>query len=309
MDRNRPSSGKNYNMKQPRFSIHDAFEEENDEAIRVLGSTVVSTVGRPSTANNSNTNMPNNAQNEMATLTTCDPRLVSIKSICHIALNLPTWNIFLSLSHYPSRRVSKFGGGSSNNGEGGASVGGGGGGGGGDDTTSRDSDSLIQEYINMPPTEMYTHCWNHPKIRENWRTVLAAVLLLVIGIVLVTMGIFAIANPANGSQGFVFLLAGNLQIPSTRVPVTEDLIDDFHSILSFLARFHLLHTGCLSRSVYMACSYRLSRLQFLPSAFIYIVIESNCNKMNTIIILTRIRVIELGSWKRVYVLRLRLLNE
>lgn len=82
------------------------------------------------------------------------------------------------------------------------------GGGGGDDTTSRDSDSLIQEYINMPPTETYPHCWNHPKIRENWRTVLAAVLLLVIGIVLVTMGIFAIANPANGSQGFVFLLAG-----------------------------------------------------------------------------------------------------
>lgn len=31
-------------MKQPRFSIHDAFEEENDEAIRVYGSTVVSNV-------------------------------------------------------------------------------------------------------------------------------------------------------------------------------------------------------------------------------------------------------------------------
>lgn len=78
MDRNRPSSGKkpnNYNAKQPRFSIHDAFEEENDEAIRVLGSTVVSNVGRPSTAANSNTNSPANT-NEMATLTTCDPRCV-----------------------------------------------------------------------------------------------------------------------------------------------------------------------------------------------------------------------------------------
>lgn len=31
-------------MKQPRFSIHDAFEEENDEAIRVYGSTVVSNI-------------------------------------------------------------------------------------------------------------------------------------------------------------------------------------------------------------------------------------------------------------------------
>lgn len=79
---------------------------------------------------------------------------------------------------------------------------------GADDTTSRDSDSLIQEYINVPPTDLYTHCWNHPKIRENWRTVLAAVTLLIIGIVLVIMGIFSIANPANGSRGFVFLLAG-----------------------------------------------------------------------------------------------------
>lgn len=60
----------------------------------------------------------------------------------------------------------------------------------------------------MPPTDLYTHCWNHPKIRENWRTVLAAVTLLIIGIVLVTMGIFSIANPANSSRGFVFLLAG-----------------------------------------------------------------------------------------------------
>lgn len=78
----------------------------------------------------------------------------------------------------------------------------------GDDTTSRDSDSLIQEYATVPPTDLYKHCWNHPKIRENWRTVLAAVMLLVIGVILVGMGIYSIAKPANGSQGFVFLLAG-----------------------------------------------------------------------------------------------------
>lgn len=55
---------------------------------------------------------------------------------------------------------------------------------GADDTTSsRDSDSLIQEYINVPQTDLYSsyHCWNHPKIRENWRTVLAAITLLIIG--------------------------------------------------------------------------------------------------------------------------------
>lgn len=84
---------------------------------------------------------------------------------------------------------------------------------GADDTTSRDSDSLIQEYINVPPSEYYTHCWNHPKIRENWRTVLAAVTLLIIGVALLTMGVISICAPANGSRGFVFLLAGMFHWP------------------------------------------------------------------------------------------------
>lgn len=143
-------------MKQPRFSIQDAFEEENDEAIRVYGSTVTSNISKPSCSGSGNSNTvvsSNKDGNE------CDPR------------------------------NNKFGA---------------------DDTTSRDSDSLIQEYINVPPSDLYTHCWNHPKIRENWRTVLAAVTLLIIGIVLVTMGMISIASPANGSRGFVFLLAGSI---------------------------------------------------------------------------------------------------
>lgn len=76
-----------------------------------------------------------------------------------------------------------------------------------DDTTSRDSDSLIQEYGNLATTDS-TYCWRHPKIRENWRTVLAAVTLLVVGIGLVVMGAYAIADPHSGSQGAVFLVAG-----------------------------------------------------------------------------------------------------
>lgn len=40
------ASGSN---KQTKFSIHDAFEEENDEAIRVYGTTVVSNPVRPKT--------------------------------------------------------------------------------------------------------------------------------------------------------------------------------------------------------------------------------------------------------------------
>jgi hypothetical protein len=49
--------------------------------------------------------------------------------------------------------------------------------------TSRDSDSLIQDggfYTGMfDPTQS---CWTHPKIRENWKMVLAAVVLLIVGI-------------------------------------------------------------------------------------------------------------------------------
>lgn len=56
-------------MKQPRFSIHDAFEEENDEAIRVYGSTVISNIPKPSGSGAGNT-----TTNEM----TCDPRSVAI---------------------------------------------------------------------------------------------------------------------------------------------------------------------------------------------------------------------------------------
>lgn len=39
------NNSNNYNSrnKEKRFSIHDAFEEETDEAIRVYGSTVIST--------------------------------------------------------------------------------------------------------------------------------------------------------------------------------------------------------------------------------------------------------------------------
>lgn len=79
-----------------------------------------------------------------------------------------------------------------------------------DDTTSRDSDSLIQEYGAATP-DLYAHCWQHPKVRENYRTVLAAVTLLIVGLVLVVMGVFALTHPQSGSQGVVFLLAGMTQ--------------------------------------------------------------------------------------------------
>ncbi|XP_061382439.1 transmembrane protein 134 isoform X1 [Danaus plexippus] len=74
-----------------------------------------------------------------------------------------------------------------------------------EDTTSRDSDSLIHEYVEATQS---LYCWNHPKVRENWKTVCAAVILLVVGVGLLGMGTFAVAEPENGLQGAVFFVAG-----------------------------------------------------------------------------------------------------
>lgn len=76
-----------------------------------------------------------------------------------------------------------------------------------EDTTSRDSDSLIQEYGYLATNESPTYCWRHPKIRENWRTVLAAVTLLVIGTGLFVVGAYTVSDPQNFSQGIVFFIA------------------------------------------------------------------------------------------------------
>ncbi|KAF2882856.1 hypothetical protein ILUMI_23368 [Ignelater luminosus] len=75
--------------------------------------------------------------------------------------------------------------------------------------TSRDSDSLIQDYCDGSSQDIDNRsCFHHPKVRENWRMVLAATTLLFIGIGLLATGTLALAEPQAGLQGAVFLLAG-----------------------------------------------------------------------------------------------------
>lgn len=74
--------------------------------------------------------------------------------------------------------------------------------------TSRDSDSLIQDCYDGSVTDVSQSCFRHPKVRENWRMVLAAATLLVIGIGLFITGALAFAEPESGLQGAVFILAG-----------------------------------------------------------------------------------------------------
>lgn len=73
---------------------------------------------------------------------------------------------------------------------------------------SRDSDSLIQDTESLSQEYVTRSCFKHPKVRENWRMVLAATTLLFIGIGLLATGTLALADPNSGLQGAVFLLAG-----------------------------------------------------------------------------------------------------
>ncbi|XP_023019371.1 transmembrane protein 134 isoform X2 [Leptinotarsa decemlineata] len=74
---------------------------------------------------------------------------------------------------------------------------------------SRDSDSLIQGYYDCSSQEnLNRSCFNHPKVQENWRMVLAAATLLIIGLGLLMTGMITLAEPNSGLQGSVFLLAG-----------------------------------------------------------------------------------------------------
>ncbi|XP_076256362.1 transmembrane protein 230 [Rhynchophorus ferrugineus] len=75
--------------------------------------------------------------------------------------------------------------------------------------TSRDSDSLIQDYYDCSSDEnLHRSCFKHPKVRENWRMVLAATTLLIIGTGLLVTGTLTLSEPNSGLQASVFLLAG-----------------------------------------------------------------------------------------------------
>jgi len=78
------------------------------------------------------------------------------------------------------------------------------------DSTSQDEESLIQNnpgyYEGIQPTKFW---WKHPKIRQNWKMMLAALVLVLLGAGLIVTGIVAYAHPGlAGIQGFIFFIAG-----------------------------------------------------------------------------------------------------
>jgi len=80
-----------------------------------------------------------------------------------------------------------------------------------EDSTSQDSASLIPDaghgYYSGPSQEKFW--WKHPKIKQNWKMVIASALLVMVGTGLIVTGIVAYALPSlKGIQGFVFFIAG-----------------------------------------------------------------------------------------------------
>ncbi|XP_022189741.1 transmembrane protein 134 [Nilaparvata lugens] len=142
-----------------RFSIDDAFEEENDEAIKVYGSTTERSPLKPKIRNN--------------IMSLDDSVLVHVDVPRHCS---------------PNARFKNT-----------------------DDTLSVDSDTPMHDdyYTGLFDSTQQT-CWEHPKIRENWKVVLGAFLLLFVGAALLTTAVIVVLLPSDetGLQGLVFFIAG-----------------------------------------------------------------------------------------------------
>lgn len=78
------------------------------------------------------------------------------------------------------------------------------------DTASKDSDSLINDsyYYETEGFDVYACWWSHPKVRQNWKIVVSAFVLLIIGVGLVATGLVVEIMPIAGFKGIVFFMAG-----------------------------------------------------------------------------------------------------
>jgi len=158
------------------FSIDDAFEEEHTDAIRVYGATTT-------TERSPLTPISRNGSQQIISGSVAGADAVSV----HIYD--PPNSVSSSLAGNPIiRGLTNIKG--------------------GDDSLSKDSDSLITEggcECNYDPSRPW---FCHPKIRENWRVVLAAFSLFVIGLALTVGGIVILCLPIQGLSSTVFIFAG-----------------------------------------------------------------------------------------------------
>jgi len=78
------------------------------------------------------------------------------------------------------------------------------------DASSQDSASLIQHqagyYAGAQPLKYW---WTHQKIKENWKTVSAALVLVLLGAALIFTGVIIYCNPSwEFIEGYAFFIAG-----------------------------------------------------------------------------------------------------
>lgn len=147
--------------KSQKFSIDDAFDDEEDDIIRSYGATTESTPLKPKPKTLA---LPNHVDEGLVV------RVEPTKDRLRLA----------------NQKVP-------------------------DDSLSKDSDSLIQSDIfNSEKYDSQKGWWNHPRVKENWRVMLAAFGLLIIGLGLLVTGIVVQIMPKAGIQSFVFFIAGSI---------------------------------------------------------------------------------------------------
>jgi hypothetical protein len=79
-----------------------------------------------------------------------------------------------------------------------------------DDNASIDSNSLIQgQTTGYCSSSQDSYWWHHPKVRQNLKVVVAALILVILGACLLLTGVIIYCFPSlKGIQGFIFLIAG-----------------------------------------------------------------------------------------------------
>ncbi|CAM1325771.1 TMEM134 (predicted) [Pycnogonum litorale] len=144
------------------FTIDDAFETDEDDAVRMYGSTIESVPLKPK---NRDILMTDNVYIRVQ-----DPKAKDS-------------NLTKNLQADRSIKIP-------------------------DDALSKDSDSLINDGNSVQKFDPGRCWWKHPKVKENWKIVVAAFVLLFIGLGLIVAGMVVYIIPEIGIQGFAFIIAG-----------------------------------------------------------------------------------------------------
>lgn len=75
---------------------------------------------------------------------------------------------------------------------------------------TQESQNATETHVSTRSYSENVSWYHHPKVRENWKVVLGAFMLTVIGLVLFLVGLGVLISPSRGLQCLVFFIGGLL---------------------------------------------------------------------------------------------------